>query len=1111
MNGSKYLCICLLIALAVAVPRAWGQCPTPPVITSHQDGDPAFYGAQITLTATGGTAPLTWSGPGSFNPATGSEVVWTAPTSGTTATVTVTDALSLSDSVTFNLTNFIYVDKDRVSDVHDGTTWAKAFNHVQDGLGAANAGLGLEIWVAAHTYCPDENKDNPNGTGNRYTYFHLKSGVNLYGGFNGDEIARGDRDWVAHPTILSGDVDGDGLDAQNSRHVVYAYNVTNAALDGFTVTMGYGHRTSDNVDGAGMYNYAYNGTCSPTVANCIFKDNRAEGTDADGAAMHNFKASPTVTNCIFIDNVAGDDGGALCNKNGSNGTFTNCAFYSNETLGHNQNSQGGAIYNTKGDYAGYVGSSPTFINCVIVGNLTRVNGGGGDGGGAADQDSGTSVTWTNCTFYGNVAQDDGGGLATRDGATSTVKNCIFWDDNAWDASSHDELWHNTGTVTISYSDIEGCLPGGVWDSRLGTNGGGNIDSDPRFLDRDDPDGADDRFLTVDDGLEIEVDSPCIDTATSTGAPSQDATGRTRPLDGDGNGSALYDMGAYEFQLIPARKGPYLIYPGQTASPNTTAQMTVLWQLNETRTCTLEWGPDITYGESTQTTEINTGTNGHQHLYKITGLDVATKYYYRIRGVGFGSFRTAPRSDATQVKFIAYGDTRTYPANHDLVCGRMVTNFTDDAELQTFILHVGDFVEHGLVEDDWDNQFFPRNRANILNVEANLPIMGCLGNHELNTSSGYVETSFCNTLLAKYWPYKPGAGDNNDDWYAFDYGPVHVVVIHEYEKAQSEGDDGLPEAPVDELQDVKDDLQTSRNAGKWNVLLCHAPGYSAGGGHGNNGNVQSQLGADGSLHKLVDIVFAGHNHYYARCEIHGVPHVTTGRGGANPHDPIDPPGDSSHPGIRAVDDALHHCEITVNGNTLTLKHVRASNGSGVEAPVSIPKTRKFRIEANTDDAEERISDGHMYLDSSDLEMVDDTEYAGYQTVGMRFQNLNLPQGADLTKAYLRFTAKDAKSGTCNLTFYGQDENDAGTFTSTSYNISGRTKTTASVGWSPSAWTHRYVYDTPDISSVLEEIVGRAGWVSGNDIALIVTGPDNHERRTFSREGQAASAPVLLIEY
>ncbi len=502
-NLSIYFAV-VMIVLGIGL-RTTSACPGPPVITSHEDGDVAFYGAQITLECSGGCPPLTWSGPGSFEPSTGSEVTWTAPTSGTTATVTVTDACSQSDSVTFTLTNVIFVDKDRPGD--DGTTWVKAFKHLQDAL--AVAGSGCEIWVAEATYKPDEDKDNPTGTGSQSGTFTLVAGAAVYGGFAGNEGSRGQRDWVAHETTLSGDIDEDSvLDAQNSRHVVRCTSGTSTTrLDGFTVTMGFSDLGLADGGGIDLVN------CSPTIANCLIKDNKAESDDGDGGGMHCLNASPTVTNCVF---------------------------YSNETESDeltDGGSHGGAIFNTKGEGGSYVGSDPSFINCVIASNLTRKRAGvgGGDGGGAADNDSGTNVTWINCTFYGNTAQDDGGGLATRDGATSTVKNCIFWDNG-------DELWQGgdpDGTAEVTYSDVEGSA-----------SGTGNFNSNPRFVDTSTLAGDDGRFLSNDDGLCLQFNSPCIDRADGAAAAAQDLLGFSRTdietVQNLGAGNPHYaDVGACE--------------------------------------------------------------------------------------------------------------------------------------------------------------------------------------------------------------------------------------------------------------------------------------------------------------------------------------------------------------------------------------------------------------------------------------------------------------------------------------------------------------------------------------------------------------------------------------
>ena len=179
------------------------------------------------------------------------------------------------------------------------------------------------------------------------------------------------------------------------------------------------------------------------------------------------------------------------------------------------------------------------------------------------------------------------------------------------------------------------------------------------------------------------------------------------------------------------------------------------------------------------------------------------------------------------------------------------------------------------------------------------------------------------------------------------------------------------------------------------------------------------------------------------------------------------------------------------------------------PGEVPDIFEIRVAVSSDDAEEGSS-GTVTLTSSDLELVSD---GSNQTVGMRFNGVSVPQGATITGAYVQFTTDETGSATTSLLIGGEAADNPVTFSTAALGISSRSRTASSVLWSPAPWTlvgeSGLDQRTSDISSIVQEIVGRPGWSSGNSLVLIVTG--SGERTAESVNGDADAAPLLHVEY
>ncbi|WKZ15139.1 MAG: hypothetical protein QY317_14685 [Candidatus Jettenia caeni] len=189
-----------------------------------------------------------------------------------------------------------------------------------------------------------------------------------------------------------------------------------------------------------------------------------------------------------------------------------------------------------------------------------------------------------------------------------------------------------------------------------------------------------------------------------------------------------------------------------------------------------------------------------------------------------------------------------------------------------------------------------------------------------------------------------------------------------------------------------------------------------------------------------------------------------------------------------------------GDDVTITVLDTTGGGTIDVRVSI----------GTDDAEESAS-GDMLLGSSDLEMVSTS--SGNQKVGMRFTGINIPKDAAISNAYIQFKADEIHSDATSLIIQGEAANNAAAFTSVDGNMSSRPRTTAAVSWSPAAWLIKKEVGlnqrTPNISSVIQEIVSRAGWSSGNSLVIIITGTGRRVAKSYN--GDQAGAPLLHVVY
>lgn len=415
------------------------------------------------------------------------------------------------------------------------------------------------------------------------------------------------------------------------------------------------------------------GNCSATISNCTFSGNTKQGALWLGSGSGSY--TQTVSNCTFTNNsAAGASGGAITigpwnygtdyvtisnstftgNTGGAvfgGGTITGCTFAGNtgngalhlvnratitdcSFSGNSRSNTGGAIYLAE--------DNPNLQNCSVTINRSTFshNQTSGKGGAICNY---AQLTLNNCTFTGNTAGTDGGALYTEvlariggdppayhyDPYLAALNNCTFSGNAAGGSGggvhARSEAKPRNTIAAVNSATVAGPDVAGSFSSQ-GSNLIGKSDGSTGFVHGVNGDlvgtaaGPIDPLLgpLQDNGgptqtMALLAGSPAIDAGNNAGVAATDQRGFARILDGNRDGTASADIGAFEFFEV---LGPidFRLLPSQSFSGGEVwYQVTTRYNglltvdaLSETVEITL-------FGRSLAGPQTSTAVNGHQRL------------------------------------------------------------------------------------------------------------------------------------------------------------------------------------------------------------------------------------------------------------------------------------------------------------------------------------------------------------------------------------------------------------------------------------------------------------------------------------------------------------------